>query len=308
MKERNNEMKKKTLIIEGPNGMGKDVFINKILEYCPYYKVHYASSEIVKEVKDKPELLPLISYVTFETIFTSIQRDPTNYPHIQYRSPLSNMVYNPIFRPEMNWKLDNLYAERFFTEKYDESYVFWLMTYDSYYLRNQLENKADELSLRLRNRKTEIEHIVEINDRYVELFKMIKDLHPRCQMIHTVGTGTLDLFSLIDRRVDRIVEKFAPYIISHIDREAVINKDNEYIEWNKLSLDYDTQRYIYLTNNIDECLKNIHEWRPGIVPEDKYDIITNPYPLIFDNEFFSTYVMKQLISKNADKYKASSQS
>ena len=289
-------MKKKTLIIEGPNGMGKDVFINKILEYCSYYKVHYAASDIVNEVKDRPELLPLISYATFETIHTSIQRDPTDYPHIQYRSPLSNMVYNPIYRPDADWlKLDNLYVERFFTKKYDDSYVFWLAKYNKDYLLDQLENHSEELSIRLRNRKLELDNIVRINERYEQLFELIKDMQPKCKLIHTTGTGTLDYMHLIDAQINEANLRFSPYSVIVVDSNCIVGPNNVFVNNKIVNNRYNKARWIFIANDRKECLNRISSGRFGDVPsEDRFMIIVNPCPLIFNEDFFSIYVSRNV--------------
>lgn len=289
-------VQKKTLILEGTNGIGKDVFIQKILDYCPYYKIHYASSDIVNEVKGQEHLLPLMGYTAFETIYTSIRRDPTNYPHIQYRSPLTNLVYNRMYRPDSPWlEEDRMYLERFLAKKYDSSYVFWIMTYSEDYLEKQYRENAGALAERVRGRTKELTYLVNINKMYSFEAGIIASKANAFKFVHTEGTGTLDYFSALDTAIEKAIELFGTYPLVLIDTEYYLNAK----DFNPFLCD-DNARFVFMSDDMDVCMKVINSSNFRYIPKEKYAILFNNSPDILNYDFFIIYSVSNILAKRLD--------
>lgn len=294
---------KKTLILEGPNGIGKNVFIDTVLKYCPYYKTHYAGSEVIKEVKDQLNLLPLVSYVTYETIYTSILNDSSKYPHIQYRSPLTSRIYNKIFRPDADWlNLDVYYNNKFFGNKYDNSFILWIMTYSEEYLKDQFKKKCDNLKIRIRDRKKELDNLVKINNLYFEYSNFFLQNGDKFSfnMFFDIGTGMLDGIEKLEMDIKTLIGKLEgennPIYIIDMSNEYNVSKVKIFL--NDKNLDENT-KFVILSNKSFTCSNE--ELNKILFPmKTEYSNIChlkNNYPKIFFPDFFKTFCISHLKEK-----------
>jgi len=278
----------KTLILEGTNAIGKDVIIDKFLEYCPYYKVHYASSSIAKFAKDNINILPDLSYATFETIYHSIKKDISPYQHIQYRSYLSNLVYNSLFRPENIdiTKKDEKYLEEFFNDKYDKDFTLWIMCYYKEYLLNLTEEAKEK---RLKSRTVEINKIIEINDKYEEFYNKLLERKYPINIQFTKCIGSLDLVYKIDTQIDKAYVYFKRLDNDIVRNVYIINMDDQEYRERAFNSPYYNDNVIMLTDNAEKIKSYLNnesiEKRFG----NRYFIIENPNKYILPRDFFIIY-------------------
>lgn len=284
-------MDKKTLILEGPNGIGKDTFINTFLKYCPDCRVHYAASGIVKEIIADlgEEALPIASYTAYETIYTSIKRDPSQSYHIQYRSMLTDYVYNKVFRENASLeKKDMEYLKKFLTEKYDKSFVFWVMTYQDHYLRKQVGFDNSEIDRRVRGRKEERSKIASINSVYRDTVIEIAHEYPSLNIVHTVGNGMLDPIKKIDEAVMDLQSIFKLKginnpAISIVDLTCDKNFDGF---WQYYDTRIPNKIFVVLANNEAKYKRFLESQQH----KEFYIPIINPLPDVLFDDFFSIYV------------------
>lgn len=192
--------KQKYLIIDGPNGIGKDTFLNELMRRFPEVRVHYASSKVLVPnnlYQPIEEEYTLISYVTFCTIYESMLRDNTNNYHVQYRSPLTSIIYNPLYRPRASWlDKDKRINLDFMLEKYDSKFLFLLYTYDSRTVDRLVKKNNEEK----RVRDKEYVDIRRINELYEEAWEMIsKDNRKKFWLERVRGPGMLSIFEEFDQ-------------------------------------------------------------------------------------------------------------
>lgn len=277
-------MEKRALILEGPNGIGKDVFLNTLLEYCPYYKVHYAGSGIIKDFNNEltGEDLSKMGYAAFETIHTSIEKDSSEFPHIQYRSLMTNLIYNALFRyDEQVEKNDYEYMMRFFHQKYTDKHVFWISSYDEEYLKNLSD---DEISTRLRKRPDEIENILKINRQYQELYERLKDDQSiRCNLVLTTGVGNLDILKDVDRQLQKFADR-------HQGQTAYVVSES-CIDTTRAALLQVQERYPLMSVGRKICEYAVE--------------LSNPNSQLINSDFFTVYAVCNLRKKMNVEYVAS---
>lgn len=287
------KIEKKVLILEGPNAIGKDSYINTILRFCPYYKVHYAASEIVNELRGQENLLPFTSYVTFDTILSSIKRDNSEYPHIQYRSPITSLIYNRIYRPDSPWLgEDEMYLERFLSNKYGKIFTLWIMTYEDDYLKSMYQDNPGILAERLRGRSKELYNLTRINDEYKAIAAKIQNKASNFEFVHTEGKGMADYFEALDSAIDKTVKIFGTYPLFLIDTEYFLENKGE----NPIILGDET-RFIFLADDMDTFFKAINTSNFRYMPKENYAILFNSSAKVLNFDFFVIYAAKKIIEK-----------
>lgn len=82
---------KEVIFVEGLNSSGKDYFLDNCQKYFPASSVYYAPKENYKRPYES-------CFSTYNTIFTSIQKDTSIYPSFVYRSPITEFVCIDFFR------------------------------------------------------------------------------------------------------------------------------------------------------------------------------------------------------------------
>jgi hypothetical protein len=126
-------------------------------------------------------------WAVFKCLKNNIEEDNAKY-HFQYRSPLSNVVYNSILRPDEDWLIvDFDISMNFIFEEYDESYTFLAYLYDDKSIRSNLESRIRNMELPL---------IEKINDKYKELYKlMYNSCRRKFDMRIIECEGTMDSYN-----------------------------------------------------------------------------------------------------------------
>jgi len=94
---------KEVVFVEGINSAGKDYFLDHVQQYFPQSLVYYAPKENHEHAG-----ICNASYITYNTIFRSIEKDTTQRTAFIYRSPITETVYNAYYNrkielePQMN--------------------------------------------------------------------------------------------------------------------------------------------------------------------------------------------------------------
>lgn len=290
----NQEIKAPVTILEGPNGIGKDALIATILKYCPYYKVHYASSDIVKAARSEEDL-PLISYTTFETIYSSIAKDPSDYPHIQYRSSLTNLVYNPIFRPEIDLEAQDLYySSKFIDNKYDENFTIWVCLYEpAYLIQKSIEGRIGN---RVKNRQKEIDNIIKVNDSYRKIAdKLLIDKNRKFRFIVTEGKGMLDPIYQLDSIVEQIVKQDLQKcrVAYVVDVDLICRDEAKAYYIREMYNTYDWTNFVFVCCNFTQRAIAGRFATDNGFAISRFSFIESPYYL-FNQDFMNIYAYKKM--------------
>lgn len=189
------------LIVDGPNSIGKDTFLDALMKRFSEIRPHYASSGIITnpEIRVTEEDLTLICYTTFFTNYKSMIRDREGTYHVQYRSPLSNIIYNNLKRPNALWlSYDHGTMMNFMAKHYDERFIFLMYSFTEEDLLD-LKFSGSEADQRRMERKG-FKDTFEANNLYREAWKEIRaDKRLRFATVTQEGKGLMTVLYDFDK-------------------------------------------------------------------------------------------------------------
>jgi hypothetical protein len=93
---------KEVVFVEGVNGAGKDYFLDKLNTYFPHNEIFYAPKDNHLHAG-----VTEAAFITYNTIFRSIEKDTSRNTAFIYRSPITEFVSNKFYNREVPSGLEN---------------------------------------------------------------------------------------------------------------------------------------------------------------------------------------------------------
>lgn len=205
------------LIIEGTNGIGKDVLLKYFVKHIPIANIYYAPSSNIANLG--VERYEDTCYTTFNTIEESINKLSSKADSIQYRSPLTNIIYNKIMRPEEKILMeaeDRTY--NYIINTYKENTEFLICVYDKYTIK-----KITKDNCHTRIRKESYEYLDKVNNEYKNMYyKLYNDPNRQFSIAMYEGEGTEDLITDMINQVKCSIIQYNPKNILLLDIDNVL--------------------------------------------------------------------------------------